>query len=79
MPDCSSCEMVAPIVPAVLRAQKMPGELVENVIRENIRSVARRLRSADDLMGETVKRGGVKVVGAYYRLDDGSVDFFDGV
>ncbi len=72
-------EMVAPIIPAVLRAQKMPGELTENVIRENVRSVARRLRAADDLMGEAVKKGNVKVVGAYYRLDDGSVDFFDGV
>ncbi len=72
-------EMVAPIMPAVLRAQKMQGDLTENVVRENVRSVTRRLRSADDLMGDAIRKDGVKVVGGYYRLDDGSVDFFDGV
>ena len=72
-------EMVAPIIPAVLRAQKMPGDLTENVVRENVRTVARRLRGADDVMGGAIQKDGVKVVGGYYRLDDGSVDFFDGV
>ncbi len=72
-------EMVAPIIPAVLRAQKMQGDLTENAVKENVRSVARRLRGADDVMSGAVQKDGVKVVGAYYRLDDGSVDFFDGV
>ena len=72
-------DMVAPIIPAVLRAHKMPGDLIENVVRENVRSVAHRLRGADDVMGGAIQKDGVKVVGAYYRLDDGSVDFFDGV
>ena len=48
-------------------------------MRENVRSVTRRLRGADDLMGDAIRKDGVKVVGGYYRLDDGSVDFFDGV
>ena len=57
----------------------MQCDLTENFVLENVGSVTRRLRSADDLMGDAIRKDGVKVVGGYYRLDDGSVDFFDGV
>ena len=70
--------MIEPIIPAVLRAQGRPGDLVENSIRENVRRVANQLRTATDpLLLEPQRTGKLKVVGAYYDLDTGTVDFFD--
>lgn len=72
-------DMVAPIVPAALAAQKQgAGDVVENSVRENVRRVAKRLRESDDILSDAVRAKTVQVVGAYYRLDDGTVDFFDG-
>jgi carbonic anhydrase len=70
--------MVEPIIPAVLQAQGRPGDLVENSIRENVRRVVRQLRTGTDpLLLDPQRTGRLKVVGAYYDLDTGSVDFFD--
>jgi carbonic anhydrase len=68
-------EMVAPIVPAVLRAQRMQGDLVANSVKENVRSVVRRLRQGDDLLTGPVQNGKLNVVGGYYSLADGAVEF----
>lgn len=44
----------------------------------NVRHVARTLREATDpLLAKPISEGKVKVVGAYYDLDSGRVDFFD--
>ena len=69
-------EMVAPILPAVLAAQRMKGDLVKNSVMENARRVAQQLRASGDLISGPVKQGHVKVVPAYYSLSDGSVEFF---
>lgn len=68
-------EMVAPIIPAVLRAQKMTGDLVENAVKENVRSVVLRLRTSDEVLSSPVAQGKVKVVGAYYNLGSGEAEF----
>ncbi len=70
-------EMVAPIIPAAIHAQRMQGDMTENAVKENVIRVARRLRQSDDVLSDLVKSGKTKIVGAYYRLDDGAVDFFD--
>lgn len=73
--------MVEPIIPAVLTAQKTlksGDDLVEASIRENVRRIARRLRTqAEPILLDPQREGRVKVVGAYYDLDTGEVDFFD--
>ena len=68
-------EMVAPIRPAVLRAQRMTGDLVNNSVKENVRRVVRRLRETDDILSDPVQAGTVKIVGAYYSLAEGSVEY----
>ena len=67
-------EMVGPIIPAVLSAQRMQGDLLANAVKENARRVARRLRESDQILSEPVRQGRVKVIAAYYNLADGSVD-----
>ncbi len=70
--------MVEPIVPAVLAARGRPGDLVANAVRENVRRVVRDLRtSVEPMLLDPQKMGRLKVVGAYYDLDTGIVDFFD--
>ena len=69
--------MIEPIIPAVLKAQSLPGDLLDNAVRENVRRTVQRLRTAEALLVEPMKAGKLKIVGARYDLDDGSVDFFD--
>lgn len=70
--------MIEPIVPAVLAARGQPGDKVPNAVRANVSRQVERLRTAaEPILLEPQRRGRVKVVGAYYDLDTGRVDFFD--
>jgi carbonic anhydrase len=70
--------MIEPILPAVIKAQTQPGDLLDNAVRENVRRVVSRLRTAaEPILHDPLVAGKVKVVGARYDLDDGDVDFFD--
>lgn len=70
--------MVEPIIPAVLAARNEPGDLLDNSVRANVRRVVNQLRSqTDPIMLEPQREGRLWVVGAYYDLDQGAVDFFD--
>jgi carbonic anhydrase len=74
-------KMIEPIIPAVLHAQRNLTEfddLIEAASRENVRRMVKRLRTASEpMLMEPQRTGDLKVVGAYYDLDTGSVDFFD--
>lgn len=70
--------MVEPIIPAVLAVRDAPGDLLDNAVRANVRRVVAGLRTAaDPLLLDPQREGRLKVVGAYYDLDTGQVDFFD--
>lgn len=70
--------MVEPIIPAVLAARNEPGDLLDNSVRANVRRVVGHLRDySDPLLLEPQRDGHLWVVGAYYHLDTGAVDFFD--
>ncbi len=70
--------MVEPIIPAVLQARSEEGDLVDNSVRANVRRVVRQLREqTDPIMLEPQRAGKLWVVGAYYKLSSGEVDFFD--
>ena len=76
----SLTRMVQPILPAVVdaRATHRGGDLVDQAIHQNVRHVVRSLRqSTDPLLAEPMRGGKLMVVGAYYDLDTGQVNFFD--
>lgn len=76
----SLTRMVQPILPAVVDARATLGgkDLLDHAIHMNVRHVARPLReTTDPLLAKPIADGKVKVVGAYYDLDTGKVDFFD--
>jgi carbonic anhydrase len=70
--------MVEPIVPAALQVRGQRGDFVENSARANVRRTVEQLRtSVEPIMLDPQRQGKLKVVGAYYDLDTGAVDFFD--
>ncbi|WP_338240394.1 carbonic anhydrase [Aurantiacibacter hainanensis] len=70
--------MVEPIIPAVLSVRDEPGDLLDNSVRANVRRVVNQLRNqTDPIMLDPQREGNLWVVGAYYHLDTGEVDFFD--
>ncbi len=77
----SLTRMVQPILPAVVDARAtLPagGDLVDHAIHTNVRHVVKTLReSSDPLLATPMREGKAMVVGAYYDLDTGVVDFFD--
>ncbi len=77
----SLSRMVQPILPAIIDARASMGDktdLVDHAIHMNVRHVVRGLREASDpILAEPIKSGKVRVVGAYYDLDTGAVEFFD--
>lgn len=76
----SLTRMVQPILPAVVDARATLGgkDLLDHSIHMNVRHVARTLReTTDPLLAKPIAAGKVKVVGAYYYLETGRVDFFD--
>ncbi|MDB5647724.1 carbonic anhydrase [Methylobacterium sp.] len=70
--------MIEPIVPAVLSQRDKPGDFVENCVRANVNRVVERLRLASEpALLDPLKAGKLRVVGASYSLDTGTVDFFN--
>lgn len=69
-------EMVLPIIPAVLEAEeKHPADLQDAAIRQNVRSIASRLKVADGVLAERLEEGRLKIVSACYDLATGVVAF----
>lgn len=70
--------MIEPIIPAVLAARSEEGDLLDNSVKSNVRRVVKQLREqTDPIMLDPLRDGRLKVVGAYYDLSEGRVDFFD--
>ncbi len=77
----SLLRMVQPILPASIdaKARQSAGEdLLDRAIHLNVSRVASALRQTKDpLLATPLADKSLRVVGAYYDLDTGAVDFFD--
>lgn len=72
--------MVNSIIPAVapLIGTAEGAELVSAAVHANVRATVARLRGSDEAIIQEPRRSGrLWIVGAYYDLDTGHVDFFD--
>ena len=65
--------LVELIKPAVARSKGMPGDPLENAIRQNVEIGVERLQGLEPILAPRVKDGKVKVVGGVYDLLTGSV------
>lgn len=67
-----------PLMPAVVAARGSPSAGAGAVSRENVRRQVRMLReNSSPILHEPQREGRLKVVGAYYFLSSGEVDFFE--
>ena len=71
--------MVEPIVPAVLDARRNgAADLLDASVRANVSRSVKRLRHfSEPLVLGPLGAGKLRIVGARYDLDEGSVEFFD--
>jgi carbonic anhydrase len=65
--------LVKSIAPAVVEAQKEPGDLLDNAVRANIRLVLANIRKMSPVLAELEHEGKLRIVGARYDLDTGEV------
>ncbi|MBY6129464.1 carbonic anhydrase [Qipengyuania aquimaris] len=67
------------LLPAVLETDPWADHIVDAAAISNVRRVVRELREeASPAMLAPQRQGTLKVVGAFYHLDSGRVDFLDG-
>lgn len=73
--------MIEPIIPAVLKVRAghvgSEDKLLDASVRENVRRIVRRLRTAEAPFTKPLRDGTLRIVGAHYDLDDGRVEFFE--
>lgn len=61
------------INPAVQKTRGMPGDPVANAVRVNVEMVVKQLRSSTPILSELVAHGKLRIVGAVYSIETGSV------
>lgn len=66
--------LVQAIAPAVAQAQRQTGDTVDNAISANVRLMVEKLQVMEPIFAEKVRSGALKVVGARYSLETGSVE-----
>ena len=66
--------LVEALTPAVQSARGLPGNLLDNAVKANIRSGVERLKSSTPVLAGLAMEGNLKIVGAHYGLRDGAVD-----
>ncbi len=69
--------LVDAIKPAVEQVKDQPGDKVDNAVKANIKLNTAKVKASDPLLAPAVKAGKVKVLGAYFDLDNGKVTFID--
>jgi carbonic anhydrase len=58
---------------AVALARKDKGDLVDNIVRNNVKLVVEKLRQSTPILKDKVDKGAVQIVGAVYDIDSGKV------
>ena len=66
-------EIVKELEPAVRASRGMPGDPVENAVRENVKLMVKKLAASGQLSA-MVKSGELKIVGGIYDLDTGTIE-----
>lgn len=67
--------LVEQIKPAVESAQKLQGDLLNKAIHENVKLIQNQIATSEPVLKELAEKGEIKIVGAYYDLDEGTVIF----
>jgi carbonic anhydrase len=58
----------------ITRSREMPGDLLNNAVHENVRTVMRKLSDSSSVLQEAIFLDGLKIVGGYYSLETGTIE-----
>ena len=72
-PEGHIAALIDLIKPAVEKTRGLSGDPVENAVRMNVEMVVKQLRSSTPLLSELVAQRKVRIVGAVYSIETGSV------
>jgi carbonic anhydrase len=72
-PEGHIAALVSLIKPAVEKTHGMSGDRVSNAVRMNVELVVKQLRSSTPILSELVAHGKLKIVGAVYSIQTGTV------
>ena len=72
---CHIQSLVKRLQPAVDQAKTEKGDITDNAIHDNIQMDVNNLKKSEPILAEYVKAGNLKIVGSYYHLNNGKVDF----
>lgn len=65
------------IQPAVTATKGDSGNLLEKATKNNVRNVAEKLKKSKPVLANLIEKGTLQVVGGYYDLASGKVEFLD--
>jgi len=68
--------IISALEPAIEAAKGRPGDLVDAAARENVRSAVAALEMRETVLGVLAASGRLRVVGAFYDIERGTVEFF---
>jgi carbonic anhydrase len=69
--------LINAIKPAAAKVKGMPGDPVENAIKENVRMEVAQLRELEPVLAKRVREGSIKIVGGVYNLETGKVEWLE--
>jgi carbonic anhydrase len=72
-PEGHIAALIDLIKPAVEKTRGLSGDPVANAVRINVEMVVKQLRSSTPLLSELVAQHKVRIVGAVYSIETGSV------
>lgn len=67
--------IIKAIKPAVDEAKNMQGDIVENATKLNLKIIIDKLKTSKPVLEEFLKEGKLSIIGAFYDLDSGCVEF----
>jgi len=67
--------IVKAISPAVEKAKGCSGDLTDNAIKANVELVVTTIESSQPVLSELAESGRIRIVGAYYDIETGVVEF----
>ncbi len=65
------------IQPAIEATKGESGNILEKTIKANVRIVEQKLRSSRPVLDKLLKDGTLRILGGYYDLESGKVEFLD--
>lgn len=66
-----------PIKAAIENAKKQAGDLLDNSVKENVRSIVKQLQNSEPILSHLVSENKLTIVGAYYDLDSGAISMVE--